>query len=651
MRAWLGIADSGAVSTGSIVTRREAVFWITAYAMIGIAIVARALGYALDFNGSPGDGPLQLFNALRRIENGQRMGGTFQYFHGAGFPYLHVPIYWVLGGGIFASEASRQILASAASLLVIPILARGWARGWVEALALATIMHVAYIAVGLDQLVLADNGSMGLRGAVPLVIATHLARRQSRFADLERGALLCLAILLGVEHGIAATAACVGIAVARALRSRNYAPIVGVSVTIGTAALTYASVLLIIAGAQGALSVVEYHFRLIPLDQAWYFGAPPSPYLSTWSQLIELLARPYWVLLALAAVASGVWSLLRTTGEVRYAEAFLGIYAMATFASLLGRFDAGYLQPAARIGLFFLVVRVYWFAVPRGHAPRRRIMLVAAAAVLALMAHPNVVRAYAGAPVHFARSLLRGPQLSPNWHETLAAAHRARTAAAGVKTGAALWSTYAGLVEADAGVFAPSFDYIIHPLGPHYRRQYMEVFRAVRPAVVQTIRPEFLPFEEWIVGNHWELYSSLLAQYRVIGTGPWSFFWMRATDATSKDAALMSRRRIDADARSLHLEGLPSELLEIRVFYRADGARPVIRIRDGTTTRAIVLAPYERERRFPLRPSAAPREVSWGGESVQSRGAVFVDSIQVWSVPVHPGAGPWLEAFMKSAPH
>ena len=39
-----------------------------------------------------------------------------------------------------------------------------------------------------------------------------------------------------------------------------------------------------------------------------------------------------------------------------------------------------------------------------------------------------------------------------------------------------LWSTYAGLLEARNGLFHPSFDYIIHALGPANRAKYVEDF-------------------------------------------------------------------------------------------------------------------------------------------------------------------------------
>ena len=44
-----------------------------------------------------------------------------------------------------------------------------------------------------------------------------------------------------------------------------------------------------------------------------------------------------------------------------------------------------------------------------------------------------------------------------------------------------LWSTYAGWIEARNGIFNPSFDYIIHALGPDNRRRYVDTFRSTAP--------------------------------------------------------------------------------------------------------------------------------------------------------------------------
>ena len=63
-----------------------------------------------------GDGPFQLFNPLRRIAAGQTGGTDFQYFHGLALPYLHYPLYALLGRDFFASEVARYSVSQVAYL-------------------------------------------------------------------------------------------------------------------------------------------------------------------------------------------------------------------------------------------------------------------------------------------------------------------------------------------------------------------------------------------------------------------------------------------------------------------------------------------------------------------------------------------------------
>src|SRR4051812_13210769 len=62
------------------------------------------------FDRPRADGPFQLFNALRRIDAGQRGGVDFQFFHGIGLPYLFYPFYRLFGGSIHGSEFARQLI-------------------------------------------------------------------------------------------------------------------------------------------------------------------------------------------------------------------------------------------------------------------------------------------------------------------------------------------------------------------------------------------------------------------------------------------------------------------------------------------------------------------------------------------------------------
>jgi len=88
--------------------------WAALFATFVVAAVAVAIETALHFSGSAIDGPFQVYNALRRIDAGQRPGVDFQFFHGVGVPYLHYWLYRLLGGRFQDAEFAREVLSALA---------------------------------------------------------------------------------------------------------------------------------------------------------------------------------------------------------------------------------------------------------------------------------------------------------------------------------------------------------------------------------------------------------------------------------------------------------------------------------------------------------------------------------------------------------
>src|SRR3954468_17407951 len=93
--------------------------WVVTFVVMVVSFASFAADTVFHFKDSPLDGPFQLFNGLRRIANGQRLGGTFQVFHGPGVPYLHYLPFRLFGGSFLASEFSRQFVSVTAAMLVL----------------------------------------------------------------------------------------------------------------------------------------------------------------------------------------------------------------------------------------------------------------------------------------------------------------------------------------------------------------------------------------------------------------------------------------------------------------------------------------------------------------------------------------------------
>src|SRR5207247_768251 len=82
------------------------------------------------------------------------------------------------------------------------------AGNWTKAVPLALAALIVMFEFRLDALIYPLNSLLGVRSTMPLFVAAHLLMRTpGRRADVERGALLGLALLLGTEQGIASLAA------------------------------------------------------------------------------------------------------------------------------------------------------------------------------------------------------------------------------------------------------------------------------------------------------------------------------------------------------------------------------------------------------------------------------------------------------------
>ena len=324
------------------------------------------------------------------------------------------------------------------------------------------------------------------------------------------------------------------------------------AIEVATAVMTFLVVVFALAGTNTA-SVLRFNFAEVPQDQFWYFGAPPNPFLSRWSEIPPMLAdhTRWWIAIG-AGVVIGVvqfWR-ARPEGDSRrpMAGLFLVVYAVISLASMLGLYMLMYAQPAARVGIFMIVAWAYaawqrWRERFPGLARFKRLIPVLGVAALAFIGYrrePAVFGAVATSALHVPRDHLFGPerpQLSEAWVTTeiigLSQVEQLRRELRRTPT---IWSTYAGLLEWQVGVLHPATDYIIHTLGPKRRAEYAAKFVEMRPELVQTIRPSYTYYEEWLEGTHWDFYRPLLERYDVSATGPWSFFWTLRPGPPSRGA-------------------------------------------------------------------------------------------------------------------
>ena len=118
---------------GKLVTRPNAVL-ASAPLLLALFLAAWAAAWlawetavhGLGFDGDFSDGPFQLFNALRRIADGQIYGRDFQAFTGIGTNWAHLPVFFLAGADFRASEISRFLTSGLCHGIAALALARAF---------------------------------------------------------------------------------------------------------------------------------------------------------------------------------------------------------------------------------------------------------------------------------------------------------------------------------------------------------------------------------------------------------------------------------------------------------------------------------------------------------------------------------------------
>ncbi len=653
--------------------------WSVWYGLLCVGLLSVGIETAIHFNGPPIDGPFQLYNALRRIAAGQRIGVDFQFFHGAGVPYLHYLPFRLFGGGFFASEIARQVVSVALFAMTFVAVFYAWTRDWLATMRMSLAATLATIVLRLDAIYLPINSLLGVRSTMPILFAAALTLSLSPLRrSLIAGVVLGSALLLGTEQGTAVIAAFVGAQLVLAARNRRWRAIAQeTAVTVATGLMTYAMVVVVLArGFAGLRGAATYNFRLVPMDQFWYFGGPPNRFMSRLGQLGELRFVGPWMFATLLIMVGVLVRLWRTPvaqeDRRRLGEAVLGIYGALSMASVLGVLVTVYLEPAVRVGVILILLALYREAdrLPFVRSTNdlwrqwRGVAGVLVVLMITMYMRFGALQTAALGPLHIIDShIIAGdpPSFSPPWRDAIATGqsvvdeftvreHRRPV----------VWSTYSTMLEASNGMFHPSFDYIIHALGPDNRRAYQAAFSATQPDIVQTLKPSYAVYEEWLESNDWPMYRDLLRDYKLVAQTEWSYFWERRdTPGLAVRAIAAGPVQSDQHRAGLNIVAPPDTLtlLEVRMRYHivnpwrrvpVIGALPryVVEISGSSNRNAVSLAPYETERTFPIMvrgPSTVGLQFS--AIALAGNARLVVDSLEVSEVGIPPATAVWARNF------
>jgi hypothetical protein len=661
--------------------RRAATGWSLLFGFLWLLMIVIGSETALHFLGPAIDGPFQLYNSLRRIWVGQRGGVDFQFFHGLGIPYLHYPMFRLFGGTFVASELTRELMSVMLYPLVLLAFLKFFIKDWTRTIAWCAIVMAASIALRMTSLLVAVNSLLGIRSTIPTLLPVVLCLPVKRWTRVGLvGVSLGLALVMGTEQGLAALMALVIATAILAVRGREriaYAVDAVVEIALGVGTLVV--VLIAIGGVEGMRSAIQYNFKLVPLDQYWYFGSPPNLFLSSWTSMPALLATipriPLTLLAGVIVVVACSRQLVRSANtpaeRERFAFTVLALYGLISCASLLGTYVHAYVQPLLRVLLLLGAVSLDRYLparderlqrTPKFGVTRSMMHLAALSLVCMIVIVPSTITTLFVTIPHWLTEHVikrKGMVYAGVWPETITAgqamldAHRHPDGKPPT-----LWSTYAGLLEARNGLFQPGFDYIIHALGPANRAKYVDDFTRLRPELVQTVMPLYTQYETWIEDTSWDFYSELLQHYTVVGNTQWSFFWQRQ-DTPTPGPELVWRADVPAGASGINLPAPPGNggvvLLQAELTYRVKnplrslpviGATPryLVSMDNAVQAFPVTLDPYVTTSRFPiLAMRGKSARLTWQAFSLLPGARIEVASVRLYFVPVASANLPWLE--------
>ncbi len=534
------------LSRGRTVRPYEWIAWAIGV-IAGVALILKALrgaAVAVDPYWPPyADGAFQLLNPLRRLLAGGSLGGEYVVFYGPGWHLPFVPGFLLGGQDLAAGEITRQVVGTFAFPLALGFLLWLILR---SPRRTATVMGplIAVILVVLPELTETGNGVPGIRASAAILVAvavlTWVRARQPDAGSGGGGRWTGPLVAAGVAGLLAAdqlvvfvVSACLLIFLPAVWQKRWRDARAGLTFMLGGCASFVIGVAILAHGSPtGTVTALRYSLVDVPADQIWFFGSWPNQYIRSWAELF-LDHAAFVVVIAVAsvlAVAAIVKVLKRAAGrppgppEATAVAASAGVLAIAAFvvsSSYLGYTGKHYLTIAVGLELVAGVV-LGLSALPNsgrtlGHRPSRYVRWVwAGAAAAVLVAVPstlarvlpfNLVPGYRG-------WLVTGQVLTDE-----------------CRGGQPTWSTYSTLLEATAGCFNPSTDYIIHAVGSQ-RQQYLRAFRDSDPAVVQTLRGDIFKYEAWLRDNYADLYLRLYRHYEPVASSTHSVFWRRLSGAS-----------------------------------------------------------------------------------------------------------------------
>ncbi len=535
-------------------------FWISLVVIVSsLAYFAiSSLNMAIQVSTYAADGTFQLYNPLSRIHSGQTVGGDFPFFHGVGVPFIHLPLFELLGHNLFAAEAAKWFMSPFIFLISSFLFFWAYLRNW----RYATIATAGFtmLAVPYIDVVYPGNSLVGIRSTMPILVAAFILWKPA-LNILIKGEnvslyypvlalLFALAVALGTEQGLAAIVAYLVIELIRVYR--RYAPLLALLKTFVKGVAIAIGVLLVLSLLTAGNAIDALHYALVSVakDQGWYFGAPPNDFLrvETLNYLFDKNVLKFIPVLILGIATYAVVVYRKLVSEkIMWVLHYMVLYGVIVFAVS----STGYWAPSAQLIPLNRVAGVILIAATTGYVmslvtkrvkshqkkrPQSYLTILAYGVVVAFSLNAsytiytfakNTIRLEVRYTVLSAKEKRKSDDysaLNTLWKE------RVDTFRPFISKNDTVWETYKSMYGRVLGTpVGPRMgeDYIIHALGPDRRSEYGKDFIKSNPKFVTTLQPSYFWYEEWLWTRHWDVYQHLLSHYEIVSVNDSHILWRR----------------------------------------------------------------------------------------------------------------------------
>lgn len=525
-----------------------------------LLIILAANESRLNLDYKPYNGSFQTFNPIRRILVGELPGRDFNPYLGLGTTYLTTVISYIFGGNFTASQFSSYLISVSLHLLVLVTLFFLSGLTLKKSITLASFI-VIIISFDLQkkfplwEIIAPGNSNLGLRSALPfltslaVILEFKLCQKKGQIFYIFNGFLIGIQLLWSNDYGIPSCLTLTAIIMIYLFKKERKERIVQAISLIGVGAFISLAIGAYFLTGGHPLDWVRDNFTGVAAEQFWYFLAyngknkiftlgdiffHPFLYLYIISLLLLLgyiLGKDfnlrYLLLLYVSATVfeAGILASVGGTISIRYYFAslivlpvilpltiYLWLKEIGSFFWFDRKKNRAKIQQLARREYFPALLLIIFYLI----AP-----LVYTIACQIYLPNPSLKNGF-----FWVTEL--GGWLPNKWQHSIEIARKINSELKNESSNQRILSTYSSGIDVVAGAFNPTrIDYIIHALGDRSRKQYLDLFRHLKPKYITTLREDYTGWETWARRTNWWFYREFALNYQPVEATFYNIIWQR----------------------------------------------------------------------------------------------------------------------------